>query len=789
MQNIGNRNFSYYLQNKPGLLKFFFDKKKNFEHIANRTQFRKLPDVSTSEFVNVILNDPVQRDLKNFINICFQIINYNVLTKLNQNIFDNTRQPNFDMATINEFLPMQYNEEVQLLFKGGTNFNFIYNNLKNQIPVDPNNPNIRNNILNLLRDQEIDSKLTVSDTDMSLHIHCNNNRRFILLQQVATKLVIESLEEISLLLDELWIHDHLPLNRLPPIPARVYNIENNFNQNIFDFIHVLQFVKETNDLNICYELIDTTFLTPNLLINNCQINSYLIEFIDYILIQNEINVTIGGIRITNQQIQDLTTYKNHMFIYGLHNLEQIKQGLIGVYTDAKKNTLRNNILNGLRQMKLDVNANKRVKNNTILEKDALDTVERYKFWRAPVLDDIHVQMEHCNINPANALNSCRSEAYLYDINNSRNPIHITNNTKQKIHYISINNTIANMVAKGRVNNFNLARIKCNMTLNDCCIDYNNTPLDLINYPNVVDNNIINDINRQNQYIIGDNSIKKYIPSEILDISITDHFSEKNHPYKNMLDIANKMGVRVDNYILLCYGYYDLYIDLKDVLFKQIHYSPWIDLKYDKRITRMFIFLCFAWIIELGIQYDILREIFINIRDMCNILKGNAGNNPDMNAKRAEFANNLNANQQFNELINEFCITPNNYNRQYCNYKMQTATNFSHLIDIKQKYSIMEDLIDGILINTLYYSDNNEYITLNGYFSNLYNFTAPADINNYKDDFINYIYKLSNIIDVIIPIFDIWRNTLEGYAYQQIIGGYTRKYNNKTKTKTKTNMKH
>jgi len=784
MENIGNINLSRYIQqNHPGLLKYFFDKKKNFEHIINRTQFRKLPDVSTSEFVNVMLNDPAQRDLKNFINICFQIINYNVLTKLNNNIFANTRNRNFDRATINEFVPLQYNEEVQLLFKGGTNFNFIYNNLKNQIPE-----NIRQNILDLLSDNEIDSKFTVSDTDMSLHIHCNNNRRFILLQSISSKLVVESLEEITSLLDELWIHNRLPpANRLPARPAGPfgpYIIRDNFNRNIFDFIQILQTIKETGDLTMCFELIDNTFITPNIMINNCQIISYLIEFIDYILTQNQINIITGGNTINLNQINALNIYRNDSFIYGLHDLENIKQNMIGVYTDAKKQALRNNILQGLRNMKLDANVNKRVLNNTVLEKDALDTVERYKFWRAPTLNDIHIQNAPCNL-PANGINSCRNEVYLYDVNKAHNPIHSASNDKLKLHYISINNTIANMVAKGRVNNFNLARIKFNITLNDCCIDYNNNPLDLINYPNVIDDAVINNINGQNRNIIGENSIEKYIPSEILDVSITDHFSEKNHPYKNLLDIANKMGVRVDNYTILCYGYYDIYIDLKDVLFKQIHYSPWIDLKYDKRITRMFIFLCFAWIIELGIQYDDLREILINIRNLCNIIKGNAGGNPDMNAKRRVFAIDLNNNPQFNALVNEFCISPNNYNRQYCNYKMQTASKFSHLIDIKAKYSIMEDLIDSILINTLYYTDNQDYTTLNGYFSNLYNFTTPNDIEQYKNNFIDYIYKLSNIIDIVIPIFNLWQNTLEGYAYQQIIGGggYTHKNN-----KLKNNMK-
>ena len=820
---MARKNLANEINKNPALLKYMFDNQKIYEETLTRTQFRKIPDVSTSAFVDVFFkNHP--NTLKQFINYCYQTLNFNILNTINESIYNQKPDTNNNLKL---FTPLNHNEETSIIFKGGTNMNFIYNHLINYITITPAiDPQVKQDLL-LFLNEKYDSNFKVSDTDMTLHIYSESNRRFLILQKASYQKVIETLDNISQTLDYLFNNNNINVI-LPPLPPYT-TVENVFFDNIFSFIERLNHEKETKSIDQNILFIRNTFISSSIIFSNCQINSYLIEFIDYIKFNNKIDNLINN--INNPELPaDLLKYREDLFLYAQHDLNSIRNKLQTLYTDAKKVEFKQNLLTKLVEYKTDVEPSNRIENNTELYKARLDEQEIYKYFKKPILDNIIININNINIPPPpltipiiavagsavdvernndavnNAVNpdlnnSGRPDVFLFDINNATNPVKIQSINNNRLHYLSVNHSIANMVANSKINNFNLARIKLNIKLKDCCIDFNKTPIkDFENY-NVATNNYVI-VDAQNEAKITaysqananiDTVIDKDIPSEILDISLSEHFSQKTLQYKEFTKIGKYLAVKLeDKYEIICYGYLQLFMDLKDVLYKQMHFTPWIDNKYNKRISRMFIFYVLGNLFELNKDYQTyIFPILTKIKNLCDCILG-ARDPATGNIIPANFANNLGANVQYTDLLAEFCNTPGNINVNYCDEKLITSKTFSELVNIKYEYLIIEDILDSIIINTTYYNNDVNYINLLEYYSDMYNYSAPVDINTYKTQFREYVKNIYEIINNTIILFNLYINSVPGYRYEQVIniGGGHRKLYNKLKSyhnkKTKNN---
>lgn len=793
--NTINTVLSEYTKDNPSFLKYLFDTKKNYDDLVTRQLFRKIPDTSTSSFINIFFSGDNSEYLQHFINYAFQTINFNVMTTINRRIKEQIPNEVPVPSILVNFRPLGHDEETQIVFKGGTNFNFIYNHLKNVVATSNTvTPADKAELLDMLGPvrYNIDSKFTVSDTDMTLHIKAHSQRRFIILQNASYQVIINSLENISETLDHIFkYNDRRNDVKLPPLPTTYRRVLHVFpGLNIFGLIHRIEILK-AEPLQRCVDFI-LRYKTNGDIFNNCQVASYLIEFIDFIVNRNDINQRMNLPTIAISPL--LKQYRKDLVIYALHDLKRIRSRLVGLYTNENKNEFIRNLTAGLIDLKQA--ANGRIENNTELIKDSLEFPEKYKFFKTPSVNDIIFGLGTHNIRklpPVNigivpntisqsrrtltarstrtqrtlrADDSTRSDNYLYCINNSTTPIKMIISNNNRLHYVSVNNSIYNTVAKGRVNNFNLARIKLNVKLANCITDQVKTPFTFTNYANDLSDidrvNTLNDdiINQWRDVHDGTSPVlNKDIPSEILDISLSDYYSPKNHPYADIIGFARQMAVRINNkYEIICLGYLDIYLDLKDVLYKQIYFSPWIDVKYEKRIVRMFIFLVLAFRLELRMPYENILEKILRIRELCVVIKGAA---PD------QFAVNLNTNGAYNTLLEYFCNNPQNINSQYIMSKLFYATKISSLIDIKTEFILIEDLIDGLILNASMFH-NPDYENIITHFSNLYNISNPSDINLFKNHFKTYVDKLINIITQVETIFNIFIPALEGYRYRQVI---------------------
>ena len=195
------------------------------------------------------------------------------------------------------------------------------------------------------------------------------------------------------------------------------------------------------------------------------------------------------------------------------------------------------------------------------------------------------QKREFKMNLVDLSNSSRVDNVV-NIGINENSLHSKYNFNN-IHYLTVNNSIYVNRDNGDSNvSFNLIRTKFNIKLNKVNIKrYNNNPED---------------------YTMS-------VPSEFIDISITTlddslyrHFVM--HPYKfiNKIDIEYGTGDELipgNTNKLLSYNLSYIVSDLHHILFKQSNYIPWLDMKYGKRIKRLFI----MYLLESEDAPDIIRN--------------------------------------------------------------------------------------------------------------------------------------------------------------------------------------
>jgi hypothetical protein len=780
-------------------MKHYFNKLNRYDAIKNQIDLLHLiPDESTNEYINSFLNTHEGGNImiKKLVIYLYQEINCSILEAVNRNIYT---QFNNSVDLIPLFYPKKHDEQVALFFKGGSNMYFIYTYISQILRQSQGSSELQE-LLQYL-DTTIGSKFKLSDTDMNLHIETYSLRRYNIIYYAVYNTIVNKMENICETLEILYKSnspnyyniDQLQLQSL--LGYYIHNDKYGF-ANILAFIEFINNNKRTLDLSQNIQYIIEHFITPRRIDHNCQYNSYLIEYIDYILYTCELNrkniPIIETDNATDENILQLKKYREHLLIFINYDLNHIRRELIGLYTDDKKEIFHEALYRYVYNIKTDVDQNKRLNNSSTLTINGADFLEKFNFFKVPEKNDIVFGVG--GFNGTDTLkDSRRNNTYIYDIHNSVNPIRVINDNANTLHFITVNNSISNYIKHVRLMSFSLLRIKFNVLLKNCLINKNYNDFDIHDYPEgQLDQTAINSINTANQTIIGAEQmvqtninvnrkiLKEYkIPAEILDITITDYHDNESSPYYHLMTHSKDMVIRMfDRYDIICHGYLYIYLDLKDTLFKSQFYTPWINNKYEKRIVRLYFFMVLSHIYELSIPYQNIRNLLTNISNMSRIILEHINNNTT-NATR------------LTELLAFFCNNPHNLNVEYCQTKLPTSIKLSNLVDIKNDFITCEDIIDSIIVNFIYYNNDNALTQLMTRFCDLYNFTPPTtDI--YRRDYIEYLQKNIDIINIIIPIFDnLVTHNLLPQQYEQAIpatgGGFskTKKYHRNHNTKTKS----
>ena len=555
---------------------------------------------------------------------------------------------------LNSFnLYLSEEEYINIIFKGGNIMSFFFvdiikecilkNDIKNKklnilydylvsknINIDPNYKdlffkNSEKTIGDFLTEQE--QKFKISDVDFTIYININNALKYSLVNEVYGKILMNSLVNIKNFFntyyeniigdDQLEIEMLLNNNNLDFISN-----DDPTNINISRFVEYIRIIKKQN-------IIDTIQIPPNININNQILIDYINE-LEYIL-----NILYNG---TSNNLK----YKDTEYIYynDICNLRLITCifeyiELIIIYfnrityfaTNNELSNLTNIIKIGLQEM-INIHLNSKKKKILLTQFYSIDSINLF-------LKNIAKSYNNTNDAAAN-LYVDKYAVKLNDYYNEEHEIHKLDrkdNNQDLIFHPIVKNTPSNInneinissradTILSCVNNMNLYLIN-NVKNNENNIHY-------ITYNNAIfiQNSLITksfDLYRIKFNIIGlnifninGNKQEKYkIPSEFIDVSISRFQDISRINFYNEVQqegifiykiIHNESKYFWDSYSLL-----QLYNDLYDVLFLQTLIISWLDVKYDKRITRVLILYCILKLSEVHKS----NEWLINI---CDILK-------------------------------------------------------------------------------------------------------------------------------------------------------------------------
>jgi hypothetical protein len=553
--NINIQNY-YYKNNF--IIKHELSTFDDDESIYTKQNFRAMPDKSTSAFVDIFLKN--DSDRYNFIDYTYHKINSNIHTKINKYLIDNNQDP------------ICANEEIIFYFKGGnimveqtkelfnngpgndiknTNLSIVKETFMNatidDFIQDPNGNKITfGDLFGLLKQQ-----FSISDIDYSILIVANNYLRYKVIYTYVARIIIESLNEISIFFDNLYTNEQ-PIEIYDrSIPINVQNEKktsdaehNESNLNLlYFFISRLKEIKtnENPKQNIAQVMDDLTKLGEY--VNIVGPLSLCVLFNIYELFHHIYNNQIYAKKKNQvmQNIENMINYKQRKLVqsqfYTKDKFDEYKQKLV---------TLLNNELIDKLLFKVTYTGN-----------DIIETAVTLTKWAT--VNDI-------TIDPRDNFYTKYTD----------DPLHISKSgplAPKRYHYITANHLI-NRVRFNRKNvtNFDLFRIKFNTKISNCVDIKTNSPQ--------------NERKRKRKRSNGGNI---NIPSEFIDISVPQYGSDNvniehaKQIHINMCDFKNG----TENHLqLYSYTLKEIVKDLEYVLFTQNYFCPWIDKKYIKRIYRL-----------------------------------------------------------------------------------------------------------------------------------------------------------------------------------------------------------
>ncbi|ARF08855.1 hypothetical protein Catovirus_1_905 [Catovirus CTV1] len=737
---------------------FFDDESLNYG-IFGKNQARIYKDISTDAFTKTFLDGPANINLRHmFIDYCFYTIYKDIKINLNNKLIENNSYPLYG------------DENVYLIFKGGTVMNIVFNdvikkkinalpnktdslqrtivnygasansqiNIPNYIDYKGNLTNINNITLNDYILDDLASNFKVSDVDFSIYIRCYDNRRYIVLHDIVTKILFVSLQSISNFFDDVYeqvITNTMNVNL--NIYKNMTTIDNFDNQNYLEKNEI--FNNNVDQVKNCLTVMKTyildTFLNGNI-IPNFDLQIIALMQTTYNIITNENIHYVLNIRKLLLYYETIVVMKyisgkmNNPIAINNQILNVLKNNIDNHINNKKAKLLKNDfytlqkIIEFLRKIKGKYDPANTNEYNKDLYQPKYETsyvgtsrtVDRYIAQNGIVDPLFLVENDFENSGKLKiipryssmmlAKNDANKQEEVIIIKNEFN----TNNNKQDhqaYHYITFNNTIKKERNVYSIHsNFDLARIKLNIVLD-----------------NAIKKN--NDVQLQSNY---------KIPTEFLDISIPNF---DDHSRRAFINDINHHGLHTlclhinnNDYFIDSYSPMDLYKDLEFVLFYQNNILPWVDSKYRKRIKRL--------VVCAFISHDINNDIISPMKDVVLLTNNVLSylNNKD--------PNNLFPYHLFTKFIDVKSICPYTANidlvnaHTYAKYKIEDMLNVfpndrhDNIIKINDKYKYFDKYLTFLLFWTrLYHSKyrhRQEILSLINKFRNDYLFDS-YDIND------------------------------------------------------------
>lgn len=682
-KSLRNNQFQNNIINDPLLMNHIDSNKRNFITERNYPDFRAYKDESTKIFNSIYFND--ENMLQLFTHYCYQQINYDVISNINTSLFTNK-----DV--------IKYKEEILLIFKGG-NVTKLYTD----------------NIYNILQTQDVpnhSNKGSASDTDFSIFIINDDEKKFNLIYNYVSQLLYSSLITIRDYFEDIFIGNFIPLNEdFIIIDPNLYILNNNI---IFESINSYENIV-LRELNICSEgnIVDINIIVE--LINNYLMNNQKIQVYNDIHIGTKFIKILTSIKyylndrintITNNIRQDIIR-NTQLFYDNIDNTINIQRSIITTnlnilvnklqyfYNNDKKNLLIDNLSQSLNDA-----------NGQFLNKSY------YQYYETKILAEYSI-----NDNNNNLEYYPRNDLIIRDLQNIVFTAIFQNKNISKNHYISINSTIFCIYDNYNLM-FDLYRIKLSILLNRI---YNATKDTYIN------------LNIPSEFL--DISIPKYNDTTL--INIRKKFKNSNNSNSNYKIFFSKLSFNNDQYNnIIMYNLSYLIKDLNVMLFGQ-NFMPWINNKYEKRLRR-FIFLS----IILFCKKD--NELYPRVRiskDKIVIIK--------LNKIKTHLEN------IYINLCNYYFNKHNLHQANIRNYLNQSNRQIGANVDMLKdeinnniKYFINSDLLlDQNIIENFYDTIQTTFFKINYEDSTEFNYNQNLNVKKiFGDEFdelLNFIFKLIN----------------------------------------------
>lgn len=782
---------------EPSLLKYIGNEFIDIELKNSTKQIRMIRDTTTDVLTNVLIDKGDAVKVFDFVDFmynysfCYLLENINVV--LTKNDIETHKNINTYM------LPLQYYDNVNMYFKGGTLMKYFKDRLYDKFP------DLKNDQISANSGTGFEKNFKVSDTDLSVHIDTKLYYRCTQIKYGVSVILAECLNNISTLLDTLldytfdkdatkyeskdFKNDLTKINNLKNIfKTDFYNIQkiknilsankpdkaiinprkcfpdynklkntfyffkrysainDNFNEISNSFTELLKYIIDIPlTTRIEFDGSNLKNVLPNVLEN-----AMLIEIIDYIRFNDFENYNNVKPYLKNTSTNTKYKQENYMIKYRkllvdtnkylfyekfrkiellfVNYNEFIDKLADGLY-DIKKNMINefnSNPSNVKNQIDIANNINiDNIKNTTpgfdninkIIDYDKSPN-EIFRFNFNLKRDDIKKNILYHN-------DAKRSDFILKNSKIISNKLQLVEFKDKHVNYIGYNNSLFNLNNRNVLNvAFALIRIKHNVKISDIMYNINNTT----------------------------KMLSLQIPSEILDISITESYDSMHHIIHNISNDNSYYTLysereNKNNYIVSI-NEHIVYNDLNAVLFYQNSFVPWVDKKYAKRIFRMIMFIKILDKNDTKPNND-YKDMFNNLKNIVNNINTENINNSNIN--------------NINDIIKE--IYGFNVDIDYIKKIYNKTNTFDNLLSTQNKYKYVQFIINFIIINLLFIlninnSDNlNKFINIINNLYNLYNNFSDEFIsfNNDNDKFNNYKGKYINFIKDIKKIFEEFDN--------------------------------
>jgi hypothetical protein len=689
-------------------------------------KIRILSDTSTGSFTNVFLNNI--NDKRLFIDYVYNKINSDIKINLHNNLIKSNN------------LPLNGNEYVKFLFKGGNLFKTLYDNYLDSVDLQR-----RALKLAQIRANNYHTSFITSDNDFSLLIIADNNIRYDIIKQVATEIIYDSLQDISAFFNNLYINKVIrnqPTN-LIPFPLQQNNPDtlahmtvnniliNRLNRAISGgkiICHELsknktfykKLILDANGnlwqiVNVCSNVVYMNIGSNGILnyINNNNANNILTIIREIIMIRNYIrNFRIINTNTTNMHILQLSlelldyvfTIDNilgdKIFTIPRHTYNDIKRKIEKKINLYKLRLSRNNFysLAKFNAFIVDLRNQLRLITNVNLYENKNGRIITYRVNNIATTGN------------RNLIISKSDDSIIYP-DNSKNKI-VVNNIKKPYNYHKVSANFLIYKTHDYANiNFDLLRIKFNIKLT-------------------------------NKLTVNGNRTSKNIPSEFIDISIPHYNDTTNSStLKNYTNYTQ--FIEYNNVLLETYNNNYVVKDFEYIFFYQNYWTPILDGKYRKRLIRYVFFQYNLFYSLNGINNAAFN---VNLNDILNIMLNiflNIASPIIVDAHHLIIANGLFANDI--SLINLLDI--------YKNIDLKNII-IDRIFPNSHDYLLIQLLKNVILMALIYKLNDNDALLVINHFNDKYKLEnlQLADVPGFKIRIRDYIELVNNLYDTWNQIF-------------------------------------